>query len=161
MGGTNSRRVYLAGPLFTQAERQWNLALATGLSQNGLEMVVPQVLAEHHISAHGGFEPAALFRLAADSVKSADVVVAILDGPDPDSGTSFECAIAWSHGIPVIGLRTDFRKGGDGVGNVNLMLSASCSEVVYVDALIHTTIQDVVDRLVPAIQAAHHERQRA
>ena len=87
------------------------------------------------------------------------MVVAILDGADPDSGTAFECAIAWSRGIPVIGLRTDFRKGGDGVGNVNLMLSASCREMVYVDSLMHGATQDVVDRLVPAIRAAHQERQ--
>jgi nucleoside 2-deoxyribosyltransferase len=158
MGGSKTK-VYLAGPLFTQAERQWNLDLAKGLSQNGLEMLVPQVLAERYITEHGGFDPAALFGLAADSVRSADVVVAILDGADPDSGTAFECAIAWSRGIPVIGLRTDFRKGGDGVGNVNLMLSASCREMVYVDSLMHGATQDVVDRLVPAIRAAHQERQ--
>jgi nucleoside 2-deoxyribosyltransferase len=154
-------KVYLAGPLFTQAERQWNLAIANGLSQHGFDMLVPQVLAERHISEHGGFDPAALFGLATDGVKNADVVVAILDGADPDSGTAFECAIAWSRGTPVVGLRTDFRKGGDGVGNVNLMLSASCREMVYVDSLLYLKTEDVVERLVPAIRAASEERHRA
>lgn len=148
-------KVYLAGPLFTQAERQWNLALANALTERGFEMLVPQIMAEQYISAHGGFDPDALFRLAADGVKKANVVLAVLDGADPDSGTSFECAIAWSHGIPVVGLRTDFRKGGDGIGNVNLMLSASCRELVHLDALLHHSIQDVVERLVPVLLATH------
>jgi nucleoside 2-deoxyribosyltransferase len=156
--GNASTKVYLAGPLFTQGERLWNLALAKGLSEHGFEVLVPQVLAERHISERGAFDPQEIFQLAADSVKSADVVVAVLDGADPDSGTAFECAIAWSHKIPVVGLRTDFRKGGDGVGNVNLMLSASCQELVYADALTHPTVRDVVDRLLPAIRAVHGGR---
>lgn len=160
MGGDNTK-VYLAGPLFTQAERQWNLGIANGLAQHGFEMLVPQVLAERHVSERGGFDPAALFGLAADSVARADVVVAILDGADPDSGTAFECGIAWGRGIPVIGLRTDFRQGGDGVGNVNLMLSASCRELVYVDSLLHTKTEDTIERLLPAIRAASQARQRA
>jgi hypothetical protein len=38
------------------------------------------------------------------------------------------------------------------------MLSASCQQMVYVDSLMHIATQDVVDRLVPAIRAAHREK---
>ena len=40
----------------------------------------------------------------------ADVVVANMDGPDPDSGTCWECGYAYRR-KPVILFRTDFRAG--------------------------------------------------
>ena len=36
-------RLYLAGPLFTQAERAWNLRLATALTEAGHDVFLPQV----------------------------------------------------------------------------------------------------------------------
>ena len=46
-------RVYLAGPLFTQAERRWNAELAAALTAKGFQMLVPQVLAEALITETG------------------------------------------------------------------------------------------------------------
>ncbi|MFZ8305224.1 nucleoside 2-deoxyribosyltransferase, partial [Staphylococcus aureus] len=65
----------------------------------------------------------------------ADAVVAILDGADPDSGTCFECGLAFALGIPIVAVRTDFRAGGDDLPGqklsaINLMLSQSASKVV-------------------------------
>ena len=42
-------------------------------------------------------------------LEQADVVAAILDGPDVDSGTAFEIGYACAKGKPVIGLKTDMR----------------------------------------------------
>lgn len=128
-------RIYLAGPLFTQAERAWNAELAARLSAAGHEIFLPQ-------EAIGGLEHLeadAIFRLDVGGVRSAEAVVAILDGADPDSGTCFECGLAFGLGIPVIAVRTDFRAGGDGLpgqklSTINLMLSQSASAVVYLPA---------------------------
>jgi len=58
----------------------------------------------------------------------ADVVVAIMDGPDPDSGTAWECGYAYARSMPVYLVRTDFRGSGEGsLCPYNLMLSASCT----------------------------------
>ena len=43
----------------------------------------------------------------------ADGVVAIMDGPDPDSGTAWECGYAFGLGKPVVLFRSDFRASGD------------------------------------------------
>ena len=146
--------VYLAGPLFTQAERTWNRQLADALAASGFQMLVPQVLSQELIGKTGEYNPGALFRRAATTVERADVVLAILDGADADSGTAFECGVAWGKGIPVVGLRTDLRQGGDGTSDVNLMLSESCHAVVFADALSLATAADVAGKVEPALRAA-------
>src|SRR5207245_10190800 len=75
------------------------------------------------------------FRVHVGGVRSADAVVAILDGADPDSGTSFECGVAFALGIPIVAVRTDFRGGGDALPGqkletINLMLSEAATGFV-------------------------------
>jgi nucleoside 2-deoxyribosyltransferase len=77
----------------------------------------------------------AIFQVDVDGVRSADAVVAILDGADPDSGTSFECGLAYALGLPIVAVRSDFRAGGDALpgqklATINLMLSQACSRIV-------------------------------
>lgn len=124
--------LYLAAPLFTQAERSWNLRLAALLSAAGHPVFLPQaeVLAIETLNAE------TIFRVDIDGVRSADAVVAVLDGADPDSGTSFECGLAYALGTPVVLVRTDFRAGGGDalpgqkLSTVNLMLSQAAAAVV-------------------------------
>jgi nucleoside 2-deoxyribosyltransferase len=70
--------LYLAAPLFTQAERSWNLRLAALLSAAGHPVFLPQaeVLAIETLDAE------TIFRVDVDGVRSADAIVAVLDGPD-------------------------------------------------------------------------------
>ena len=75
--------------------------------------------------------PRTIFNSAIEGIKQADFVIAIVDGSDPDSGTSFECGRAHAAGIPIVAVRTDFRRSGDDpVANVNLMLSQAATVVV-------------------------------
>jgi nucleoside 2-deoxyribosyltransferase len=57
-------------------------------------------------------------RLLAD----AAAVLAVLDGPDVDSGTAAEIGWAAARGTPVIGLRTDFRLAEHEAAPVNLQV---------------------------------------
>lgn len=76
------------------------------------------------------FPARGIFLQALGSIQGCDCVVAVLDGGDPDSGTSFECGYAHAIGRPMVAVRTDLRAGGDGKGGVNLMLSESAGAVV-------------------------------
>jgi len=50
-----------------------------------------------------------------------------MDGPDPDSGTCWECGYAFTK-IPVVLFRTDFRQAGDATNTpFNLMMSESAA----------------------------------
>ena len=53
-----------------------------------------------------------------------------MDGPDPDSGTCWECGYAYRK-KPVVIFRTDFRIEG-GIAPYNLMLTESATKVVTV-----------------------------
>ena len=64
-----------------------------------------------------------------ETMDSADIVVAMLDGADSDSGTAFELGYALARGKKIIGVRTDFRQSQD--RGVNLMLSHACARYVF------------------------------
>ena len=124
-------RVYFAGPLFTQAEREWNRALADALIVAGHSVFLPQEEIKHLET----LDAEAIFRLDVDGVRSSDAIVAILDGADPDSGTCFECGLAFALRLPILVVRTDFRAGGDALPGqklpaINLMLSQAASKIV-------------------------------
>jgi len=123
--------LYLAGPLFTQAERAWNFRLAALLAGAGHSVFLPQA----EIQTIATLDARTIFQVDVDGIRSADAIVAILDGADPDSGTSFECGLAFALGLPIVAVRTDFRGGGDDLPgqkleSVNLMVSEAATGFV-------------------------------
>lgn len=120
--------VYLAGPLFTLAEREFNLRLAKELGNccPGCEVILPQERAEKLLKQENG--PELVFRDCFQMIDKSDVVVSILDGADADSGTCIELGYAFARNIPVIGIRTDFRASEH--RGLNLMVSHVCSVLI-------------------------------
>ena len=119
-------KLYFAGPLFTQAERDWNARMAAALVDAGHSVFLPQT----EVKAITTLDADTIFAVDVDGVRGADAVVAVMDGADPDSGTSFECGLAYALGLPIVLLRTDFRAGGDALprqklATINLMPLAS------------------------------------
>ena len=98
-----NRAIYLAGPLFSAAERSFNLHLANALRDKGHEVFVPQ---EHE---HPDTPPDQIFARDVGAMDRCRLLVANMDGADPDSGTCWECGYAFAHKWPVIAFRTDFR----------------------------------------------------
>lgn len=140
-------QIYLAGPLFTQAERAWNVTVAEGLRAAGLGVFLPQ--AEEPAEP----TPTALYENNLRGLRAADVVVAVLDGPDPDSGTAWECGYAAGIGKPVVTVRTDFRRAGDDpAADLNLMLSQSARANLAAPSLEWDTARTVA-AIVEAVRA--------
>ena len=117
---SNKKIIYLAGPLFTHAELEYNRKLKDMLLNNGFSVFLPQEDAEDAAQDRERQNQECIFRKCVEGVDTSDLVVAILDGVDVDSGTAWEIGYAYAKGKPVIGLRTDFRALSDGV--VNLMV---------------------------------------
>lgn len=114
-------KIYLAGPLFTTAEREFNARLAELLRRAGHEVFVPQEREDRRRPVREIFE-----QDVAD-IDAADVVVANMDGPDPDSGTCWECGYAYGK-KPIVLFRTDFRAGDEpGKSPYNFMLTQSAT----------------------------------
>jgi len=130
-------RVYLAAPLFSAAERSYNAGIARLLRENFFSVHLPQDAGDD-TAARGKYEHERLFRLNLTALEDSDIVVAVIDGADADSGTSWEMGYAYARGKKVIALRTDFRQVGIDE-YVNLMLEQSArlvsTEEQLLDAL--------------------------
>ena len=127
-----SLNIYLAGPVFTQAERIWNRRLAEGLRAKGYQVILPQDEAARFITPQG-VDAKAIAELCYKQALDSDVMVAVLDGADSDSGASMELGFKIHdkriNGTgKIIGVRTDFRAAED--GQLNLMFRL-LDEVIY------------------------------
>lgn len=129
-------QVYLAGPLFTDAERQYNLIVKEKLEEKGLDVFLPQEL---DIDFSSEAWQSDTFNANVKHIDDSDIIIAILDGPICDDGTSWEVGYSWAKGKKIFGLRTDFRTVGP-EGIVNLMLG--CSIDIFND--IETLIEEVL-----------------
>jgi len=128
-------RIYLAAPLFSEPERAYNLSIAGQLRNNFFDVYLPQEAGDDS-DTRNKEEKVRIFSENLRALKNADIIVAIIDGADADSGTSWEMGYAFAHGKQVIALRTDFRRSGNHE-KVNLMLEESSAVVTSKDALLN------------------------
>jgi nucleoside 2-deoxyribosyltransferase len=140
--------IYLAGPLFGIAEKGFNQYLADYLIGEGYSVFLPQAQEQRDATAQEIFERD---RRALDD---AVLVLANMDGPDPDSGTCWECGYSYAQGKPVIAFRTDFRAAeGQGKAPYNLMLAQSARVSLFLPFApqgdILRQIKDAVDAHLP------------
>jgi nucleoside 2-deoxyribosyltransferase len=139
-------KLFLSGPLFTLAERDFNAGLAQFLAAQGFEVWLPQERA-----SRGGAK--AVFQSCVKGLEWADVVVACMDGPDPDSGTAWEAGYAYAKGKPIVCYRSDFRMGGDTKSApYNLMLSQAATARVEIAP--RATAADLHRRVLAQIRKA-------
>jgi len=142
-------KIYIAGPLFSVAERNFNRALADALKSRipNCTVSLPQEYAKTIVGQTGFIEH--MFDYCVRAMVNSDVVVAILDGPDVDAGTCVEIGYAYAHGKPIIGVRTDFRASED--SGVNLMVSKACAEIIWLrDSSVE--LNHVVDEILHAVK---------
>jgi nucleoside 2-deoxyribosyltransferase len=119
-------RIYLAAPLFSAAERDWNAALTAVLRGAGHEVFLPQEQAP-------GRDAAGIFATDVAGIDQSDGLVAIMDGADPDSGTCWEVGYAYGK-KPIVLVRTDLRGDTGSAGSgYNPMLTESAT--IRVDAV--------------------------
>ena len=121
-GYTNKLRIYIAGPLFSDAEREYNECLNNFLKRLGFETFLPQ---------HDGHKLSDLldkdfpksvaidtiFKKDIEEIQKSDILVFIMDGRIPDEGACVEVGYAYSLGKECIGLKTDCRSLMSGLDN--------------------------------------------
>ena len=127
-------RVYLAAPLFSEAERLFNASVARLLRTSLFDVHLPQETGDDS-DMRDIREQEQLFLYNKTALEDSDFIVAIIDGADADSGTAWEMGYAFAQKKPVIALRTDFRRIGRHE-HVNLMLEQSAKVVGSTEELL-------------------------
>ena len=104
--------IYVAGPLFSDAEREWLDGLAARLRADGFDCFVPH----ENFSELRELTPERVFRVDSRGVRDANILLAWLDGPVVDDGTACEIGMfaqLVAGGDPryrgIVGLVTDLR----------------------------------------------------
>jgi len=131
-------KIYLAGPLgFSEAGRAFHHgSIVPVLTRLGHEVLDPWTSTEQHkIDAvlkmpYGPARRDAWRALNVEiggnnraAIDRCDLVFAVLDGVDVDSGTAAEIGYAFAKGKPILGYRGDFRLSADNEGStVNLQV---------------------------------------
>jgi nucleoside 2-deoxyribosyltransferase len=128
-------KIYLAGPLFSQAEREFNTKVATELRKNGFDVFVPQENSsideypdtdEKRRRLMNGF-----FAKDIEAIESSDLLLIVMDGRVPDEGACFELGYAYARGKICVGLKTDTRVSE--LGTDNAMLVGSLGDNIATD----------------------------
>ncbi len=146
-------KLFLSGPLFTLAERNFNAALARFLESKGFEVWLPQARKPRRHTAKG------IFDSCIEGLEWADVIVSCMDGPDPDSGSAWECGYGYAKGIPIVCYRTDFRQAGDAKrAPYNLMLSEAATARLELRS--RTSIAEFQKELLKQIRNALRAKRR-
>jgi Nucleoside 2-deoxyribosyltransferase len=129
-----STRIYLAAPLFSEAEKHYNRYVRDLLRQAGYDVYLPQEQGED-ARRRTKEDDRTIFTGHLRTLDQAQMVIAICDGADSDSGTAWEAGYAYAKGIPVIALRTDNRMIGP-ERMINLMLEQSAHVVMSIEGLL-------------------------
>ena len=116
------RTVYLAAPLFSEAELDFNRKLRDEIKRAGFKVFLPQE--DSNNIKDKKTRQKIIFGKNEAAIINSDIIVAVIDGTDVDSGTAWEIGFAYARGKPIFGLRTDFRTLGI-EGTVNLMIERS------------------------------------
>jgi len=105
------KSVYLAGPLFSDADKLFLERMVDGLAAaSGLHPVADFFLPHRDAGeVESGGHLGDVFEFDMQRLNGANVVVALLDGQDADSGTCIELGYAYARGKKIFGLITDFR----------------------------------------------------
>jgi nucleoside 2-deoxyribosyltransferase len=96
-------KVYIAGPLFTEGERWFLEGVDEICTRRNFKAFLPHRDVDESKSCKEIFEE------DLRELRSADMVIAVLDGTDIDSGTAFEIGVAYILNKHIIGIKTDLR----------------------------------------------------
>ena len=140
-------KAYIAGPLFNDAEKAFNLKVDALVQSLGIETYLPQRDGGESIRMIREGQPPErvrrrLFELDISEVRACDLFICILDGRVPDEGTCVELGMAYILEKECIGYQTDSRRFALDYNNL------------MIENALNGGIAQTLDGLINLIQAA-------
>ena len=108
----NGNKVYLASPMFNQAEKDFNLKIAHLLEEYGYEVFLPQRDGLEAALLEGKSEQELselIFNIDYQQVLKTDIIFMNIDGRVPDEGANVELGMGYAIGKRCYGFKTDTR----------------------------------------------------
>ncbi|MFH1307945.1 MAG: nucleoside 2-deoxyribosyltransferase [archaeon] len=101
-------KIYIAGPLFTVSDRKFLEEIDKLVKELGFETYLPHRDGGIFKRSFGNSE--IFFKKDSEAINNLNIILAVLNGTDVDSGTAWEIGYAYSKGIKIIGFLDDTRK---------------------------------------------------
>jgi nucleoside 2-deoxyribosyltransferase len=156
---TTKQKLYLAGPLFSDAEKEFNRSLKSRLEQF-IDVYLPQEdgglvveMVRAGISEREAWD--FVFKKDIEEINDCNVFLIILDGRAVDEGAAVELGIAYALKKECIGLQTDPRRLLPN-GN-NPMISGALRTVFH---SVQDLVQDFIARYATAALPRREETER-
>ena len=133
----NMKNVFVSGPIFSEGEMWFIKQVVSAIEKLGFKAVWAfmeerELIVDKKLAGKEWTEKVYLF--ITGRIDKCDLVVAILDGVDVDSGTAWEIGYAVGKGKKVIGIKTDERIYAKDQ-SVNLMIQESVKVVKSLEEL--------------------------
>lgn len=111
-----TKQIYFGGALFSEMEQMYNAYVVKQIREkygDKVNVYLPQE--NDSINDKSGFaDSKAIAEGDNEYLEKTDILIAVLDGVNPDSGLSAELGYFYSMNKPIIGLYTDSRQGTHG-----------------------------------------------
>lgn len=137
-------KIYLAAPLFSEAEQAYNEVLASKIRAvlPDAALYVPQEQAEINDKSKYA-DSVMIAQVDTNEVLASDLMIAVLDGISIDAGVAAEVGIAYAKDIPMIGLYTDVRtQGADVPEKLEALKTLAESQFSYVNLYVVGLIKE-------------------
>jgi len=117
--------VYIAGPLFTSSQRDYLEKINNLIKNLGFETYLPHK--DGGLFIRSVSKSVDFFNKDIEGINKCNILIAVLNGNDVDSGTAWEMGFAYAKKIPIIGILEDSRKPHDDL--LNPMISNSTIKI--------------------------------
>ena len=125
-------KIYIAGPLFNDGEKAFNLKVDSILRECGHETYLPQrdggIVAEMPDLIGGVPKQTVVFQKDCRNLQNTDIFLLLMDGRVPDEGACVALGYCLALGKRCIGYKTDVRTGYDGQDNI--MISGALETIL-------------------------------
>lgn len=142
------KTVYFSGPLFNQAEKDFNELITSILKNEGYKVFLPQKNG-YDASVMEGISEAekvkTIFEKDIQEIKNSDILFVVLDGRTPDEGACVELGYAYALGKRCYGIRTDVR-----ALEIDMKLNplvAGCLKKIFYESKDNEAIKQLMDYL--------------
>lgn len=150
-------KIYFAGPLFSQAERDYNQKLCSQIENIGFKVFLPQrdgaELDKPPYQEMTQLERnKVIFELDVKQVSDSDIFLFVLDGRVPDEGACFELGIAYNQKIQnnseklIIGIHTDMRASFIN-SKLNAMIEGAFDKILHSEQKLIDSLTEIQKRI--------------